>query len=69
MAADLGAQQKDAARPAGAVPDTAASALARDDGREGGVLIVLAKKPRADAARAAIALALEARMWNNGSRR
>jgi hypothetical protein len=50
-------------------PAAVASALARDDGREGGVLIVLATERRADAAQAATALALETEMWNNGSRR
>jgi hypothetical protein len=50
-------------------PAAVASALARDDGREGGVLIVLPSERRADAAQAAVALALETEMWNNGSRR
>jgi hypothetical protein len=50
-------------------PRVLAAALQRDDGREGGVLMIVTRDRRAEAVRLAGELALEIQMWDNGTRR
>lgn len=50
-------------------PRALAAALDRGDGRRGGILVIVPSDRRADVVQVAAELALETRMWDNGTRR